>query len=318
MKKLYYLLSGLTISLLPLMEFPQTEISNGTVHAKLLLPGSENSYYQGTRFDHSGAIESLEWNGHSYFGQWFRRYSPEIHDAIMGPVEEFTPLEYDSAKPGENFVKIGVGVLTKPDDKAYSFARLYKVVNPGTWKVKSHKDKVLFTHDLKDEKYSYHYEKTVSLTKGKPELVLTHTLKNTGKTTIETSAYDHNFFMIDKQPVGTGIQLVLPKEVTGQGTGFGERVQFQGNRIVYLRDLKSNENASCYDIRGLGHGVEDYDFRIENMVTKAGVHITCDQPLEKLVFWSCSTTACPEPYITLKAEPGKEIKWTIKYEFYTF
>jgi len=51
--------------------------------------------------------------------------------------------------------------------------------------------------------------------------------------------------------------------------------------------------------------------------TGAGVRITCDQPLVKLAFWCCATTLCPEPYIKIKADPGQEFNWTIKYEFYT-
>ena len=45
----------------------------------------------------------------------------------MGPVEDFTPLDYAETKPGESFVKIGVGVLSKPDDKPYTFSRLYTI-----------------------------------------------------------------------------------------------------------------------------------------------------------------------------------------------
>ena len=52
-------------------------------------PTRNTGYYRGTRFDWSGAIASLTWNGHEYFGQWFDRYDPKIHDAITGPVEEF-------------------------------------------------------------------------------------------------------------------------------------------------------------------------------------------------------------------------------------
>ena len=32
----------------------------------------------------------------------------------MGPVESFTPLDYDKAAAGGDFVEIGVGVLTRP------------------------------------------------------------------------------------------------------------------------------------------------------------------------------------------------------------
>src|SRR6266851_5621157 len=79
-------------------QFPSAEISNGKIKAKLWLPDAKSGYYQGTRFDWSGVISGLEWNGHSYFGQWFPRYDPKLHDAITGPVEEFTGVGYDEAK----------------------------------------------------------------------------------------------------------------------------------------------------------------------------------------------------------------------------
>ena len=82
-------------------EFPQAEISNSRVRAKLYLPDAQNGYYRGTRFDWSGVIASLECDGHSYFGKWFERYDPKLHDAITGPVEEFftngAGLGYDEA-----------------------------------------------------------------------------------------------------------------------------------------------------------------------------------------------------------------------------
>ena len=91
--------------------FPQTEISNGRIHAKIYLPDAESGYYRATRFDWSGVISSLEWGGHTYFGQWFQRHDPKNHDAITGPVEEFTSLGYQDARPGESFIRIGVGAV---------------------------------------------------------------------------------------------------------------------------------------------------------------------------------------------------------------
>ncbi len=47
------------------------------------------------------------------------------------------------------------------------------------------KDRVIFTHELNDGKgHSYTYTKTVRLQKGKPELTLEHSLKNTGQKTL--------------------------------------------------------------------------------------------------------------------------------------
>src|SRR5450432_3389805 len=100
-------------------DFPRAEISNGSVRAKLYLPDPDNGYYRATRFDWSGVIASLEYKGHNYFGVWFPRYDPKINDAITGPVEEYrtgeSALGYENAKTGETFIRIGVGVLRKPE-----------------------------------------------------------------------------------------------------------------------------------------------------------------------------------------------------------
>jgi hypothetical protein len=317
MKWMFYLLSGFSIAAIPLKRIPRAEITNGLVHSAIYLPDSKTGYYRGTRFDWSGVVASLEYSDHNFISKWFTKYSPEIHDAIMGPVEEFTPLDYGDTKSGGSFLKIGVGMLFKSDDRPYTFSRLYQILNPGKWTVKKKSDQVLFIHELNDKLYSYHYEKTVLLTKGKPEMVLSHTLKNTGARTIETSVYDHNFFIIDKHPIGPGLAIRFPFKLRGNGNGIGELAEIDGNQILFLRVLGNGETVSCTILEGFSSSPDDYDIRIENRITGAGIRITCDQPILKLAFWACSTTACPEPYIKLKVDPGQEFTWKIKYEFYT-
>ena len=122
-----------------LAAYPEARISNGTLQVDLLLPDAQNGYYRGTRFDWSGAISSLQFKGHEYFGKWFDRYDPKIHDAIMGPVEEFLSngmgLGYEEAKPGESFVKIGVGALRKPEEPAFRQFATYDITDGGKWTI---------------------------------------------------------------------------------------------------------------------------------------------------------------------------------------
>jgi hypothetical protein len=316
MKTFLLILSGLIIAAMPSSKFPEAEITNKIIKARLYLPDAEKGYYQGTRFDWAGNMPGVMVNGHEYFGQWFDKYSPEIHDAIMGPVEEFTALDYMETNPGDTFVKIGVGVLTKPDDKPYSFARLYPVINHGKWSVKKKSDQVEFTHELTDKEYAYVYHKTVRLVPGKPEMELVHTLKNTGKKIIETPVYNHNFFVIDNQKVGPDYSVKFTWNLKGEGNGFGTLADVDGNKIIFLREFNQGETVFCGGFEGFGSSASDYDIRIENKKAGAGVHITCDRPLLKQVFWSCWTTPCPEPYIMIRAEPGQEFTWTIRYEFY--
>src|SRR5690242_1248406 len=174
--------------------FPTAEIASPAIRATLQLPDEKAGYYRGTRFDWSGSILSLKWGSHEYFGQWFEKYDPKIHDAITGPVEEFLTddagLGYAEAKPGEVFVRIGVGAIRKPDEPAYRRFGTYDIVDPGRWTVNKGADWTEFVHELRDAAgYAYVYRKTLRLVDD--TLVLEHRLRNTGGKTIASSVYDH-------------------------------------------------------------------------------------------------------------------------------
>ena len=300
-------------------DVPQAVISNGPIHATIYLPDANSGYYRGTRFDWSGVIASLEYKGHNYFGKWFEKYDPKIHDAIMGPVEEFrtndSALQYDEAKAGDTFIKIGVGVLRKPKEARYSFATQYEIVNGGTWTHREFKDRVEFTHKLTDASgYAYVYRKTVRLVPGKPQMVIEHRLKNTGKKAFETSVYDHNFFVIDGQPTGPDFKVSFPFDIVPVAD-VTRHAAIQGPSLTYLHDLPKGQSVFT-EIKGFGATSKDYDIRVENTKSKVGAHIVGDRPLSKVLYWSINTTLCPEPYVSMNIEPGKESAWKITYDFF--
>jgi hypothetical protein len=301
-------------------DYPEAQISNGVLQVKLLLPDARNGYYRGTRFDWSGAISSLQFKGHEYFGKWFDRYDPKIHDAIMGPVEEFLTngmgLGYEEAKPGESFVKIGVGAIRKPEEPAFRQFATYDITDNGKWTINKAADFVEFTQELSDTLgYAYIYKKTVRLAPGKPEMALEHSLRNTGKKAISTSVYEHNFYMLDRQPAGPGYIVRFPFEVHPQADLQGA-AEARGKSFTYLRELQEGQSVFT-EMTGFGDTPRDYDIRVENRKAGIGVRQTSDRPIAKLVFWSIRTTVCPEAFIDLKLEPGREAKWRIDYEFYT-
>jgi hypothetical protein len=296
---------------------PETALSNSEIRARVYLPDAESGYYRGTRFDWSGAIASLEWHGHSYFGKWFDRYDPTIHDAITGPVEEFLTngagLGYDETKPGESFVRIGVGAVRKPDEPKYRQFSTYEIVDPGTWTVTRGADWIQFVHELRDTGgYAYVYRKKLRLIRN--TLVLEHQLKNTGRNTIATSVYEHNFFMLDGKP--TGPDVVVRFAFEPHATGALESLaDVRGKALVYLQELQPRQTVQT-DLEGFSASAKDYDIRVENRRTGAGVRQTGDRPMSKLHLWSIRTTVCPEAFIDLRIEPGKESTWRISYEFY--
>jgi len=296
--------------------YPEAEITNGLITAKLYLPDAERGYYIGSRFDWSGVIYELKYKGHDYFGQWYPERDPKIHDAISGPVEEFMQIGYEEAPVGGEFLRIGIGGLRKPDEPAFLRYGYYEFTNPGKWTVRKARDHVVFIHELNDVAgYSYVYEKTVRLVRDQPEMVLDHTLKNTGRRAIQTSVYNHNFFTIDHQTTGPDfvVKFAFPLAASRENAA----IRLNGNQLEYVRELNPLEAASLGTVLGHNSSVEDHYFRIENSKTGAAVKITGDRPISRIVYWSHSNTLCPEPYIDLDIQPGDSFTWKTTYSFYT-
>jgi len=80
---------------------------------------------------------------------------------------------------------------------------------------------------------------------------------------------------------------------------------------------RGGRQAASTLIEGFSADPKDFDIRIENHKTGAGVRIIGDHPLWRINFWSVRTTVCPEAYVEVKADPGKEMSWRLTYDFYT-
>jgi hypothetical protein len=318
--KLNFAVIALCLAIPVAAQPPEARIANSKIKATLYLPDAEKGYYRGTRFDWAGSIASLEANGHNYFGKWFDRYNPTTHDAITGPVEEFltgdAALGYAEAKPGEKIVRIGIGALKKLDEPKFERFKTYEIVDGGKRSMKGGADWIEFTHELSDANgYAYLYTKRLSLTKNKAELVIQHSLKNTGKKTIDTDVYNHNFYMLDGQTTGPDftVKFAFPPKALADFRGLAE---VKDNELHYLSELKRGQTVFT-EFTGFGGAATDNNFRVENRKTGAGVWQRGDLPVSKLLFWSIPTTVCPEAYVHLKVEPGTTTSWKIQYEFYT-
>jgi hypothetical protein len=336
MKALAYTIMSL-LTTLPLLAQagstpPQWQIANSVVKVNLYLPDATNGFYRGTRFDWSGVVADLQYAGHSYYGPWFTQTDPKVSDfvyqgseivagpcsAITGPVEEFTALGYDEAKPGGTFLKIGVGILRKPDDAHYTAYRLYEIVNGGKWSIKKSKDAIEFTQELHDASsgYGYLYHKKISLVAGKPQMLIEHSLRNTGTRALHTSVYDHNFLVLDKQTTDAGFTITLPFTISSDHPPEKELAEFRKNQIVYLKTLHGEDRVYT-SIEGFGNSSDDYKIRIENTNVKAGMMISADRPLAKMALWSIRSVIAVEPFIDLSLEPGNQSTWKYDYDYYT-
>lgn len=311
---------------------PTATLSNGVIQAGIYLPELKTGFYQGTRFDWSGVIYSFKVNGHNYYGPWFNKTDPGIHDfiykgddivagpcsAITGPVNEFKPLGYDEAKAGATFVKIGIGALRKPDDAPYDNYRLYEIADGGKWQIHKAKDFIDFTQTLNDHSsgYSYVYRKTLQLTAGQPEMIMRHNIRNTGTHAITTTVYNHNFLVLDGLPPGPGVSITLPFQIHSPEPPNPDLAAIRGHQIVYLKTLQGHDVVQT-KIEGFGSTAADHHIQIDNTKAGAGMTIQSDRPLLSESLWSIRSVLAMEPFIEISIEPGHEFSWTNTYRYYT-
>src|SRR5262245_41953908 len=280
---------------------PEVTISNKQLRVKMYVPDPANGFYKGARFDWSGIINSVEFGGHTFYGQCFAKIDPTVRDvsykdddilvsvntSAVGPAQEFqTPLGYDNAKEGDLFVKIGVGVLKKRDDTRYAFANVYDIVDHGKWTVNKTANSVEFTQELNDKAtgYAYLYKKTIQLSGDKPEMVIQHSLKNIGKLPIKSVVYNHNFTLFDHLPT-SDITVTVPYEIKSTRLPDANAAVITGNRFVYAKAVENTERVTG-GLQGFGPRASDYDFRIENRKAGTGIRIQGDRPLQNASLWS--------------------------------
>jgi len=312
---------------------PEAAISNGLLSAKIYLPDAKTGYYRGTRFDWSGVVRSLVFQGHDFYGPWYQDTRPAVRDfiyegpkvitgaasSVYGPVEEFftgtTALGFEEAKAGGTFIKIGVGRLRKPDDKPYDHYLPYEIVDPGKWTVRRHSDSVEFTQQLKGtDGYSYTYTKSVRLVPGAPRMTIAHSLRNTGTKTITASTYNHNFTVVDGHGPKPGDKLTAAFDLRTPAPLENDLASVEGRSLVYRKPVEGEARVFTL-LQGYSRDTRDFDFRLET-AAGPGYRVTADQPVSRAMFWSIRSVISVEPYIDLKVEPGRTVSWTLTYDYF--
>src|SRR5438874_7006069 len=228
-----------------LEDFPHIAISNGPITAQVYPPGKKQ-LYQGTRFDHAGVVFHVTYKGQDYSTYWFDRFATDPRDtgkqppgtqsaccATSGPVEEFAAVGFQEAGMGGRFLKPGIGIFTRDNDNPLRFPTL-PALNEGRRSFKAAKAGANWTQDIDDplSGYGYHYENSVQLVRGKPQMTISHVLTNTGKKEIVTTVYCHNFLTLS--PGSEHLAITAPFTWEALGPLQPELVKLDGKTIRYI------------------------------------------------------------------------------------
>ena len=296
-------------------------LSNGQITAIVYPPG-DKAFYRGTRFDHAGVVGSLKLKGTEFYGPWFSATAPDVRDfswtaegvvtgpasSTMGPAEEFDPVGFDAAAPGGTFLLPGVGLLIRPDDKPYNhFAGYARASGSDQRTVTSTRNSVTFVHTVAGSGFGYVYTKTLTLVPGKPQLVISHVLRNTGTRPIGSSVYDHNFITVNPGQSDMGVTLPFaPPQPTAQ-----QHLAVTGNTISWPQPLEERQSGAMT----MSETPQAYDFSTTDRKTGASVRAQADVPASQYKLWSIKTVMAVEPYVALDIAPGAQKRWTYTYTY---
>jgi len=298
--------------------YKHVKLSNGKLDITIVLPDQNVGFYRATRFDWSGMIADIRYKSHTFVQPWKSPHEPENTENAIGTAEEFRePLGYEEAKIGGGFIKIGVGILEKPQENEYIYGRSYKIIKPGTWKIEKLPGGISFEQELtSDSGYGYLYKKQIIFEKKSPVFTISHILKNTGQKAFSTTHYCHNFFIIDGWPIGKGYTLSFPFQIKPKGDLLGI-VETKENQIIFLKGFQPGQ-ALCSLFEGFGPGSVSNQVSIKNATDRTGIEIIGDKSLEWINLYAVTTTLCIEPGIRIKLQPGENFSWVNRYRFFEF
>lgn len=302
------------------VDYPHLAIAAGGLKLTVYLPDAEKGFYRGPRFDWSGQLGQIEYQGHTFCGPFRTPHDPVNHECTRGPAEEFGmdhPPGYDEAAVGGTYIKVGVGLLRKESAAKYAFYKPNQIAQPGQWEVTHGEDWVEFVQELRCNAYACRYTKRIALEKTAAAFTIAHTLANTGTKPFGGghTHYCHNFFILDGQPIGPDYKLAFGFDCAVAQKNGAARVETKDRQFALLDPIPPKGTLWVL-LKGWAGTQEEHRMVIENAKAGAGVRITGDRPALKYVVYAERTAVCPEAFIQLDVSPGQEQTWRNRYEFF--
>ncbi len=278
------------------------ELSNANIVIKLDEPGD---LYKGTRFDHSGYVYSMTFQGVEFCTR--EHLDQPIGAGGAGICSEFGifhPPGFDEAAIGEWFLKPGVGLLKKKSEH-YFFHEPHECILDTVHIEKGHQSIRLITEGRQTNGYHLNIKRTISLTfEG---LIIQYDLENRGSKTILTEEYIHNFIAVDQRKIGPGYFLsmdasvdpkLLPNCLTVDGdftADNGERLTFHDypDKAFYFQAKPyRDKNRSNISFHNIGH-FQEIDYFTPSLVA----------------VWGCAHALSVESFKKIDLQPGEQLSY---------
>jgi len=272
--------------------------------------GKPGLRYNRTRFDWTGFIPQISLNGHTFCTAEESDWTPNGTGG-EGLCNEFKADDFTmGADDTDNFfLKPGVGLLERPDDKPYNFAYDYKIVKPFPCMV-NYGDCFIDFHlnEIPFKGIAYKMYRHVSVIDNM--LIITTTVSNTGEKSIELDEYNHNFISLDSLGAHPQVKLSMHKDYYNSIETPG--LIMNEDSISFTNEIQGVFMIFCRS--PIAYSPLRWELRDEN----AGLAVQewGDFEVTKYMVWGGPHTVTPEIYGNFKIEPGKKRAWTRMWKFF--
>lgn len=286
-------------------------------------PDAEWIKNHGPRFDTTAAVTSIRIEGREIL----------IHGGLA---DEFNPKwlpppGYDEARPGEPFLKVGVGLLQRVRERPYLFRHKYPVIKYATNERLTSKtqDELVFRQHINtgpELGWAYDYTKTYTLLPADDSppppppsaavvatLVIRYKLQNTGTRPIHIEHYNHNWFRLDSDSTmsfGNGYKLNTPFALPTSDPA-PDALTINGGNITFHAPVRepvfpmAEQRVSAARNRAT----------LRNLATGRWVEFSGDFDVSRFALFVDHETISPEVFADWKLAPGEQTTWTRTYRF---
>jgi hypothetical protein len=287
-------------------------LSNNILKLEIQKPGEK---YHGSRFDWTGQIIQIFYkNRHSFCTKESQLIDNE--DKLgRGLYNEFgidKPIGYDDCKPGEQFPKIGIGMLNRESQEPYNFFHPYQV-NPASFNYVFTDDSITFFAETRViNGYGFKLVKEIHLNANC--FSIHYELFNTGSKPILTNEYVHNFLSVNNRLIDESYQLKFSATLSlaGEIVNPEDKIVVNADTISFKDKLKEEFFFSeMMPVKENGAS-----WKLENEMEKIGIEEKVDFTPKQINLWGKKHVISPEIFFEINVEPGRSISWKRDYCIY--
>lgn len=276
--------------------------------------------YRSTRFDWTGFIRQITFKNNITFCTTETGNTSNIQLIGAGLCNEFgitQPVGYNTCPVGQQFTKIGVGLLTRESADTYNFRKQYPLTPAKVEWVQKSQDKIAFVSQTQITRgYAYKLEKIILLEDNC--LTIKYALLNTGTETIDTNEYCHNFLSFNRSKITADdeLQLTFPIETNNiKETVNPKGVVNVGNNTFNWKDTPIQD----FFFSNVGKPVNaKYNWKLINKHHAISIEeLVCPIP-QKMNIWGNAHVISPEMFIPIHLKPGETFQWQRIFTFSEF